>query len=64
MKNPYTTIAGVAGGIGTVLTPVAQGQPIDWTHIIIGCVLAILGVLSKDYNTTGNGSTATKENTD
>ena len=61
MKNLYTTITGILGAIAIALIPVIEGNGFDWKMIGVAVVLAALGVLAKDFNTTRNGTFSTKE---
>lgn len=56
MKNWLTTIFGLAAG-GLQL---AAGG-LDWKHVLLAVATAAIGVVAKDYNTTGAGSTAVKQ---
>jgi hypothetical protein len=63
--NYKTTIAGCLGGLTIFLYGYVQslstGAPFDRDKLVIGIVLAILGVLSKDFNSTGGTVPTTPE---
>lgn len=56
MKNWITTLCGLAAG---GLNLFANGT--NWKQVLVAVGLAGLGAVSKDFNTTGTGATATKE---
>lgn len=59
MKNYKTTIAALAGYIVILINKYTQlDLPED---VIIGAVICIIAILSKDYDTTGVGNSARKE---
>ena len=58
--NWQTTFTGIVGAVILFLIQYLQAGTLDLKTFAIGLVLAILGVLAKDFNTTGNGSGATK----
>jgi hypothetical protein len=62
MKNWKTTLSGILGSIAISLIPVVQGKGLDLQYIIIGSLMGILGYFAKDYDTTGVGRNAEKEN--
>lgn len=60
MKNWKTTLTGILGAVATALIPVIQGKGFELEYILIAAVVATLGVVSKDYDTTGAGAGAQK----
>ncbi len=60
MKNWKTTLTGILGAVATALIPVIQGKGFELEYILIAAVVATLGVVSKDYDTTGAGDGAKK----
>lgn len=48
------------GAVATALIPVIQGQGFELEYIAIAAILAVLGCVSKDYDTTGAGFDAEK----
>lgn len=56
MKNWLTSLAGIGAG---ALNLLANGT--NWKQILVSVGVAALGLVSKDFNTTGNGVDATKE---
>ena len=55
-KNIWTTLAGIgAGGLNLL----ANGT--KWQQVLLSVGITVLGAVSKDWNTTGNGASATKE---
>lgn len=61
MKNWKTTLAGMIGAVATALIPVVQGHGFELEYLAIAAVLAVLGCVSKDYDTTGAGYDAEKK---
>gem|GEM_PF-3144198 len=49
-KNWKTTITGLIGAISVALIPVISGQGFQSEAIITATVLAILGVLARDFD--------------
>ena len=68
MKNWRTTVTGVLGGISIFLydflTGLQAGKPFDPKALIIGLVLVILGIVAKDFSTTGGTVASTPEAVD
>ena len=60
MTNWKTTLTGILGAVATALIPVIQGKGFELEYILIAAVVATLGVVSKDYDTTGAGAGAQK----
>lgn len=60
MKNWKTTLTGILGAVATALIPVLQERRFELEYILIAAVIATLGVVSKDYDTTGAGAGAQK----
>lgn len=60
MKNWKTTLIGILGAVATALIPVVQGHGLQLEYIIPAAAIAALSVVSKDYDTTGNGREASK----
>lgn len=50
MKNWKTTMTGLIGAISVALIPVISGQGFQTEAIITATVLAILGVLARDFD--------------
>ncbi|HCA43668.1 MAG TPA: hypothetical protein DEP28_10505 [Bacteroidetes bacterium] len=50
MKNWKTTMTGLIGAISVALIPVISGQGFQTEAIITAAVLAILGVLARDFD--------------
>jgi hypothetical protein len=55
-----TSLAGILGGISIAVWPILQsavntqltGVKVDWTDVLMGVVVAIIGYLSKSQNVT------------
>jgi hypothetical protein len=60
MKNWKTTLLGLAGAVATALIPVIQGKGFEAESLAVAAALALLGFVSKDYDTTGAGYKAHK----
>lgn len=61
MKNWKTTLTGIIGAIAVALIPILQNVKYEPKDLVIPVVIAVLGVLAKDYDTTGAGKDAKKE---
>jgi|WetSurMetagenome_2_1015567.scaffolds.fasta_scaffold1045278_1 hypothetical protein len=61
MKNWKTTFTGIIGAIAVALIPIIQSGKFELKDLVIPIVIAALGVLAKDYDTTGAGKDAIKE---
>ena len=63
MKNWKTTVMGTVAGIfGAILTGFSNGSfEMNWKSFGAFAILTIWGVVMKDHDTTGNGTTATKQ---
>lgn len=54
-----TTIAGIGAGLviaGNALTSLGNGESVEWSQVIIGIAIAVVGALSRDHKpetTTG-----------
>jgi len=57
MRSWKTTLAGCLLGLipiaETVLRTLQTGQAISWIQVAIGAGLAVLGLLSKDFDVSG-----------
>ena len=57
MKSWKTSLVGILVGLipfgNGVLQGLGAGQHFDWKQIGIGAGIALLGILSKDFNVTG-----------
>jgi hypothetical protein len=58
MKGSWkTSLAGVVGGCAVAVSGIIQANAVNghvnWSSISTGIVIAIIGVLSKDFDTTG-----------
>jgi hypothetical protein len=57
VANLKTTIAGITGGLLLVLPQIQNalttGAVINWWQVGLGFVVAVLGILAKDFNVTG-----------
>lgn len=60
MNNWKTTLTGLVGAIAVALIPVIQGEGFKPESLAIAAVLAALGFIAKDYDTTGVGKFAEK----
>lgn len=58
MSNYKTTIAALVGYV-IILVNKYAGLDIP-SEVVIGLVLCVVALVSKDYDTTGNGSNSTK----
>lgn len=61
MKNWKTTLVGCIGAVIYAVLPLVQGGTLVVKDVVIAAVVAAVSFLSKDYDTTGNGALATKE---
>jgi len=61
MKNWKTTLTGIIGAIAVAIVPYLKSGNFEWKDLIIPAVIAALGFLTKDYDTTGAGKEAKKE---
>ena len=61
MTNWKTTLAGVLGA-AVILINKYSGLDLP-VEIVIACVIGICMLITKDYDTTGNGINATKDKT-
>lgn len=52
-KSWMTTVAGLVGAIANVLVDLLQHGTVDTKTITTSIAIAILGVLSKDFNVSG-----------
>lgn len=60
-KNWITTVAGqILGILNAYIMTVADGTMLSFKGLAAYAVPAIIGLFSKDFNTTGVGATATK----
>ena len=55
MQSWKTTITGVIGAIALVVGNLLQAGTVDPRTIIIAVIVAVMGVLAKDFNVTGTG---------
>jgi len=53
MKSWKTTIAGLIGAVATALYPLLIQGKLDPQALITAAIIAILGVLAKDFNVSG-----------
>lgn len=53
MKNWKTTLIGAFGGAFVAIQPLLQTGVVDWKQVGLGFVIALLGLVSKDFNKTG-----------
>ena len=65
MKSWKTTLVGIIGALASWGAEVLKsGNVTDWKQLIIPAVILVLGIVSKDFDTTGgtvdNGMTVTK----
>ena len=64
MKNWKTTVAGILAGTLIILqqaiTSLQSGASIQWLQVVLGFVVMAIGVVAKDFDTTGIGKSATK----
>lgn len=58
--NWKTTLIGCIGAIVYAVLPLVQGGNIVVKDIVIAAVVAAVSFMAKDFDTTGNGVTATK----
>ena len=64
INNWRTTLTGIVGAItliGPELNKCLAGEPCDYSHIIMGIVVAVLGTNAKDKNVTGGSKPQTTE---
>jgi hypothetical protein len=65
MRSWKTTLIGALAGVSIVLQATLQqalaGQHVDWNKVGLGCLIALLGYVCKDYNVTGSPSTGGKD---
>jgi hypothetical protein len=52
MKNWLTSLFGGIAGVPQIVEG-AMSKPVNWALIISGISTVILGLVAKDYNTTG-----------
>lgn len=57
LKNWKTTLIGIAGGVPTIIHAYSVGGK---TEAIMGIAILLIGLLSKDHDTTGIGTTSHK----
>jgi hypothetical protein len=60
MKNWKTTLTGIIGAIAVALIPILQTGKFEPKDLVMPIVIAILGAVAKDYDTTGAGKEAKK----
>jgi len=60
MKNWKTTLTGILGAIAVAIIPIIQSGKFELKDLVIPIVIAILGFVAKDYDTTGAGKDAKK----
>lgn len=57
MKSWKTTVAGILAGSIPILQQlyelVEHNQPVNWTLVLIGFSIMLLGVVSKDFDVSG-----------
>jgi hypothetical protein len=52
MKNWLTTLFGGVAGVPQIIEGL-MSKPINWSLVITGVSTILLGLVAKDYNTTG-----------
>lgn len=53
MKNWKTTLIGAVGGAFIAVQPLLQTGVVDWRQVTVGFVVALIGIVAKDFNKTG-----------
>lgn len=53
-KNWLTTLVGGIGGALIAIQPMLQGNDINLRSVLTGFVIALIGIVSKDFNKTGS----------
>lgn len=65
MINWKTTLLGIIAGTLVILQNAVasyqSGTPVQWLQIVLGITLMALGLVMKDFNVTGIGTTATTD---
>jgi hypothetical protein len=53
MRSWKTTITGIIGAVATALYPLLTTGKLDPQALITAAIIAVVGVLAKDYNVSG-----------
>lgn len=53
MKSWKTTLLGAIGGAFIAIQPLVQTGVVDWKQVGVGFIVALFGLVAKDFNKTG-----------